>query len=106
MDRGGIAELDRLGGHCRAAELHALEAVVQSGLGVAGVERRDQIRGQARVELLVDEQRELAVDQIAEVRERDLERVHRLADMTAVEVAAALGALPLRRRTGGCRRRS
>jgi hypothetical protein len=32
----------------------------------------------------------LPVDQVAQVGERDLQRVHRLTDMAAVEVPAAL----------------
>ena len=93
VDRGRVAELHRLGGHRRAAKLHALEAVVQSCLRVARIEPRDQVGGQPRVELLVDEQLELPVQEIAEVGERHLERVHRLPDVTAVEVATALDPL-------------
>ena len=59
---------------------------------VVRFEARDQVRRQPGVELLVDDKLELSVDEVAEVGERDLERVHRLADVAAVEVAAALDA--------------
>ena len=62
-------------------QLHALEAVVQARLGIVVGEVRDQVRRQADVELLVDDQLELAVHQVAEVGQRDLQRVHAPAPM-------------------------
>ena len=66
--------------------------MVQPGLGMGGLEARDQVGGQAPVELLVDDDLELAVDQVAEVGQGHLQGVHRLPDVSAVEVAAALDA--------------
>ena len=66
--------------------------MVQPGLGVGRVKARDEVGGQAAIELLVDHVSDLPVDQVAQVGQRHLQRVHRLADVAAVEVAAALDA--------------
>jgi hypothetical protein len=71
-DARRVGDLERLGCHRRAAELHPLETVVQARLGAVLVAERDQVRSQARVELLVHDQLELPVHQVAEVGYGDL----------------------------------
>ena len=54
----------------------------------SGVGARHQVRGQAVARPGVAEQRELAVEEVGDVRDGGLEPVHRERDVAAVEVAA------------------
>src|ERR1039458_1121673 len=83
-DADGHGQLEGLGRQCRRSYLHGLEAVV----GRRGREREgNQVGWESVAHGWLAEQDQLAVKQVADVRDRVLQGVHGETDVSAVEVA-------------------
>src|SRR5690606_22672090 len=89
-DAGRHAVLQRFGGPGTGADLHGLEAVVDHR---GAFRRAGQVARQTVVVAGVDQQGELAVEQVGDVGHQVLQAVHREGDVPAVEVATVQHAL-------------
>src|ERR1039458_4735242 len=83
-------KVQSLGSHRGSTELRTLEPMMQSDFFIIGVEERDEIWCQSHVELLINDNLELTVNEVAQVCQSDFERIHSLCYVATVEVAAAL----------------
>lgn len=81
----GIVFFQGFGGPGAGADLHSLEAVVDHR---AGARCTGQIARQAMVVASVDQQCELAVEQVGDVADQVFQAVHGEGDVPAVEVPA------------------
>ena len=89
-DRGRHGLLERLRGPGGHADLQRLQAVIDRRALAAGA---GQVGRQAVVVARVHQQRQLAVQQVGQVGDGRLQRIHRHRDMAAVEMAAMQHAL-------------
>ncbi len=92
----GHGRLQRFGNQRGGGYLHALESVEKAHVPTVGRQPRNKIRSQPVVESLVHDQFELALQEITDTGHRRLERIHRHADMPAVEVSGIVDTLGLR----------
>src|ERR1035441_1523337 len=90
MDARRRRKVQSLGSHRGSTELRPLEPMMQPDFGIIGVEERDEIWRQSHVELLIDDNLELTVNEVAQVCQGNFERIHSLCYVATVKVAAAL----------------